>query len=47
MRDDAPPYDGAYVALAELLDTVLVTADNRLGRAFGIQCDVELLVVTH
>ena len=39
------PYDAAYVALAELLDTVLLTADSRLARASGIQCEVELLTV--
>jgi predicted nucleic acid-binding protein len=47
MRDNLTPYDAAYVALAELLDTVLVTADNSLASAFGMQCEVELLAVTH
>jgi predicted nucleic acid-binding protein len=37
------PYDASYVALAELLDVVLVTTDARLARAPGIRCEVEVL----
>ena len=29
-------YDAAYVALAELLDTMLVTADEKLAKAPGL-----------
>jgi predicted nucleic acid-binding protein len=36
-------YDAAYVALAEVLGIVLVTADARLSRAPGITCEVEVL----
>ncbi|MGI4896798.1 MAG: type II toxin-antitoxin system VapC family toxin [Janthinobacterium lividum] len=36
-------YDAAYVALAEVLGVVLVTADARLSRAPGITCQVEVL----
>jgi predicted nucleic acid-binding protein len=43
LRDNLTPYDAAYVALAELLDTVLLTADKRLAKAPGIECEVELL----
>ena len=43
VRDNLTPYDAAYVALAELLDAVLVTADIRIGRAPGLGCDVEVL----
>ena len=43
LRANLAPYDAAYVALAELLDCVLVTADRGLGRASGIECEVELL----
>ena len=43
LRDNLTPYDAAYVALAEILDTVLVTADKRLAKASGIECEVELL----
>lgn len=37
------PYDAAYIALAELLDVVLVTADARLARAPRIRCQVEVM----
>jgi hypothetical protein len=33
-------YDGWYVALAESLDTSLVTADRRLARVSGPRCPV-------
>ena len=36
-------YDAAYVALAELLDVVLVTADARLANAPGLRCEVDVL----
>jgi predicted nucleic acid-binding protein len=45
LRDNLAPYDAAYVALAEALDTVLLTGDARLARAPGIHCEVELLTV--
>jgi predicted nucleic acid-binding protein len=45
LRDNLTPYDAAYVALAEALDTVLLTGDARLARAPGIHCEVELLTV--
>lgn len=35
--------DACYVALAETLDCVLVTADARLAGASTITCDVEVL----
>jgi predicted nucleic acid-binding protein len=44
-NDNLTVYDGSYVALAESLDTVLLTGDARLARAPGVQCDVELLTV--
>lgn len=43
LRDTVSAYDAVYVALAELLDTPLVTADRRLARAPGIRCPVVLL----
>jgi predicted nucleic acid-binding protein len=43
LRDTLTPYDGAYVALAETLDCPLVTSDERLARASGSSCPVELL----
>jgi predicted nucleic acid-binding protein len=35
LRNSLSAYDATYVALAELLDRVLVTADERLARAPG------------
>ena len=43
LRGNVTPYDAAYIALAELLDATLVTADARLARAPGITCRVEVL----
>jgi predicted nucleic acid-binding protein len=43
LRENVSVYDAAYVALAEALDVVLLTADARLVRAPGIRCRVELL----
>ena len=43
LRQVVTPYDAAYVALAEALDVVLVTADARLARAPGVKCDVETI----
>jgi predicted nucleic acid-binding protein len=45
LRDNLSTYDAAYVALAEAMDTVLLTGDVRLARAPGIRCEVELLTV--
>lgn len=43
LRGNVTIYDGAYVALAELLGATLVTADRRLANAPGIACAVELI----
>lgn len=40
LRDNLSVYDGWYVALAESLDTGLVTADRRLADAPGPRCPV-------
>ena len=45
LRDNLSAYDAAYVALAEALDTILLTGDARLARAPRIHCDVELLTI--
>jgi predicted nucleic acid-binding protein len=45
LRDNLTVYDAAYVALAEVLDAPLVTADSRLGRAPGTTCQIEVLGV--
>lgn len=43
LRHEVRSWDALYVALAEALDAVLVTADRRLARAKGVRCPVELL----
>ena len=43
LRENVTIYDASYVALAEVLDVVLVTADARLSRAPGLRCQVEVL----
>lgn len=43
LRENLTVYDAAYVALAELLDVVLLTADARLAGAPGLRCQLELL----
>jgi predicted nucleic acid-binding protein len=40
LRENLSAYDAGYVALAELLECPLVTADKRLSRAPGIRCVV-------
>ena len=43
LRDNLSAYDACYVALAEVLDTVFLTADGRVKRAPGIRCEVTVL----
>jgi len=43
LRHVVKPYDAAYVALAEALDAVFVTADVRLSRASGLHCEIETI----
>jgi predicted nucleic acid-binding protein len=43
LRDTLTVYDAAYVAVAELMDAALVTADARLARSPGPRCRIELL----
>lgn len=43
LRDNLSSYDATYVTLAERLDCTLLTADGRLARAPGLECDVRLL----
>jgi predicted nucleic acid-binding protein len=43
LRDNLTSYDAAYVALAELLDATLVTADARLAGAPGMRCALDLV----
>jgi predicted nucleic acid-binding protein len=43
LRDNLTFYDAAYVALAELLDVALLTADARLAHASGPRCAIQVL----
>ncbi len=43
LRHAVTPYDAAYIALAEALDVLLVTADVRLSCASGIRCQIEAI----
>jgi predicted nucleic acid-binding protein len=43
LRANLTVYDAAYVALAEALEVVLLTADERLVRASGPTCTVEVV----
>jgi predicted nucleic acid-binding protein len=43
LRDNLSAYDASYVALAELLNCNLLTADGRLSRAPGIRCSITLV----
>jgi predicted nucleic acid-binding protein len=43
LRDNLSAYDAAYVALAESLDTLLITADAAFPGVPGIRCEVELV----
>jgi predicted nucleic acid-binding protein len=45
LRHNLSAYDAAYVALGESLETILLTGDERLARAPGIRCEVEVLTV--
>lgn len=44
LRHVITPYDGAYVALAEVLRCKLVTCDGRLARSHGHSASIELVV---
>lgn len=43
LRENLTAYDAAYVALAEALESTLITGDRRLARANGPRCDIEVL----
>lgn len=46
LRANVTPYDAAFVALAEVLGCVLVSADRRLARAPGLRCPVRILTTS-
>lgn len=43
LRHGLTVHDAAYVALAEVMDLTLLTADRRLSGASGTRCDIELI----
>ena len=43
LRNNLTAYDAAYVALAEALDTALLTRDRRLAAAAGHHAKIELV----
>jgi predicted nucleic acid-binding protein len=43
LRTNVSPYDATYVALAEQLACVFLTADARLARAHGPRCAITVL----
>jgi predicted nucleic acid-binding protein len=42
LRANLTPYDATYVALAEALEATLLTGDQRLARAPGPRCPIEI-----
>ena len=45
LRDNLTIYDAAYVALAEAMNTTLLTGDQKLARAPGPQCPIEIFQI--
>ncbi|MDQ3739248.1 MAG: hypothetical protein M3337_08790 [Actinomycetota bacterium] len=43
LRRSVRSWDGRYVALAEALDSTLVTTDARLAAAAGPHCSIDVL----
>ncbi len=43
LRHNLTAYDGAYIALAELLNAPLITRDGRVSSAAGHHAQIELL----
>jgi predicted nucleic acid-binding protein len=43
LRENVRAWDAFYVALAEALDGTLLTLDERLSRAPGLRCAIELM----
>lgn len=43
LRPNLTTYDATYVALAEVLDCELLTADRRLAHASGPRCSIRVL----
>ena len=47
LRDNLMIYDAAYVALAEALQTPLLTGEGRLSRSTGPRCAIEVIKTHH
>ena len=43
LRDNLTPYDAAYVALAEVTGTVLLTGDERITTAPAVRCTIQII----
>lgn len=43
LRENVSAYDASYVALAEALETTLLTADGRLSQAPGTSCPITVV----
>jgi predicted nucleic acid-binding protein len=43
LRQNVRAWDAFYVALAEALDGILLTLDERLSRVQGLRCPIELI----
>jgi predicted nucleic acid-binding protein len=43
LRENLTPYDAAYVALAEVTGTVLVTADERITASPAARCAIQVI----
>jgi predicted nucleic acid-binding protein len=43
LRENLTPYDAAYVALAEMTGTVLVTGDERMKASPAARCDIQII----
>jgi predicted nucleic acid-binding protein len=43
LRENLTVYDGVYVALAEILQVMLLTGDSRIEKAPGCRCPIEVL----
>ena len=43
LRENLTPYDAAYVALAELTGTILLTGDERITAAPALRCEIRIV----
>jgi predicted nucleic acid-binding protein len=43
LQNNISVYDASYVALAEILDSILLTADVKLTQSYGPKCNFDLI----